>query len=73
MKDLESGKERPLTESPAEEIAPRISPDGSLVSYAIRAPGPGSRVEDIYSSRQKEGYPEALRRMWPALGLVPRQ
>ena len=42
MKDLESGKEKPLTESPAEEIAPRISPDGSLVSYAIRGTGTGS-------------------------------
>ena len=41
MKDLESGKEKPLTESPAEEIRPRISPDGSLVSYAIRHAGTG--------------------------------
>ena len=36
IKDLESGKEKPLTESPAEERVPRISPDGSWVSYGIR-------------------------------------
>jgi Tol biopolymer transport system component len=36
MKDLENGKDKPLTESPAKEIQPRISPDGSLVSYAIQ-------------------------------------
>ena len=36
MKDLENGKEKPLTASPAKEISPRISPDGSLVSYAIQ-------------------------------------
>jgi len=47
IKDLESGKEKPLTESPAEEIQPRISPDGTLVSYATRT-GPRPRVEDIY-------------------------
>jgi TolB protein len=32
IKDLENGKDKPLTASPADEIAPRISPDGSLVS-----------------------------------------
>jgi eukaryotic-like serine/threonine-protein kinase len=42
MKDLESGTEKPLTQSPDEEIAPRISPDGSLVSFARRA------TEDIF-------------------------
>jgi Tol biopolymer transport system component/DNA-binding winged helix-turn-helix (wHTH) protein len=36
MKDLGSGKESPLTESRANEIQPRMSPDGSLVSYAIQ-------------------------------------
>ena len=35
IKDLESGKEKPLTESAAEEGVPRISPDGSLVSYTM--------------------------------------
>jgi eukaryotic-like serine/threonine-protein kinase len=35
IKDLESGKEKPLTESPAEEYLPMISPDGSLVSFAM--------------------------------------
>ena len=60
MKDLESGKEKPLTESPAEEISPRISPDGSLVSYAIRATGTGSRVEDIYVIPAKGGLLQKL-------------
>ena len=45
MKDLEIGKERPLTDSPAVETSPRISPDGTLVSYSIVATrddkGPG--------------------------------
>ncbi len=35
IKDLESGKEKPLTESADEEIVPKISPDGSLVSYTM--------------------------------------
>ena len=56
MKDLESGKERPLTESPAKEISPRISPDGSLVSYAIRTTGPVSELKTSMSFRQKEGW-----------------
>jgi len=47
MKDLESGKESPLTESRANEISPRISPDGSLVSYAIRTRA-RPRVEEVY-------------------------
>jgi eukaryotic-like serine/threonine-protein kinase len=48
MKDLGTGKERPLTESPTEEIGPRISPDGRLVSYSSRAAGTGSLAENLY-------------------------
>ena len=55
MKDLESGKEKPLTDSPDQETAPRISPDGSLVSYAIRAAGTGSSAHDIYLLPTKGG------------------
>jgi len=47
IKDLESGKEKLLTESPAEELGPRISPDGSLVSYVIRTTVKGSLAEEI--------------------------
>ena len=36
MKDLESGKEKPLTNLLRKRVSPRISPDGSLVSYTIR-------------------------------------
>ena len=59
MKDLESGKEKRLTESPAEEGSPRISPDGSLVSYAIRTRA-GARVEDIYVIPAKGGLLQKL-------------
>ena len=75
MKDLESGKEKPLTESPAKEIPPRISPDGSLVSYAIRTPGPRKQyVEAIYVIPAKGGLLQKLcDGGGHALGLVPRQ
>jgi len=55
IKDLESGKERQLAESPAEETMPRISPDGSLVSYAVRSAGSESMAFDIYLVATKGG------------------
>jgi len=45
MKDLESGGERGLTESPAREAAPRISPDGSWVSFTVR---PGTNENKLF-------------------------
>ena len=59
MKDLESGKEKSLAASPAKELHPRISPDGSLVSYAIRT-NDRPRVEDIYVIPAKGGLLQKL-------------
>jgi Tol biopolymer transport system component/DNA-binding winged helix-turn-helix (wHTH) protein len=57
MKDLESGKEKPLTESADIEFSPRISPDGSLVGYASRGPmaQAGLGDDDIYVISAGEG------------------
>jgi len=60
MKDLESGKERPLTASPAKEISPRISPDGSLVSYASQTRAGGFEAIHIIPA-EKGGLPKKLR------------
>jgi eukaryotic-like serine/threonine-protein kinase len=58
VKDLESGKEKPSAESPVDETASRISPDGSFVSYAIPTPGTGSL--DIYVLPAKGGLLQKL-------------
>jgi Tol biopolymer transport system component len=60
MKDLETGKEKPLTESPAEEGLSKVSPDGSLVSYAMRARGTGSLVIDTYFLPARGGLTEKV-------------
>jgi eukaryotic-like serine/threonine-protein kinase len=53
LKDLATGKEKPLVASPAEERAARLSPDGSLVSYSSVAIGAES--SDIYIIPTKGG------------------
>jgi Tol biopolymer transport system component len=60
VKDLESGKEKRLTESPAEESSPSISPDGSLMGYLIRSTGSGSLAGDIYLLPTKGGLLQKL-------------
>jgi serine/threonine protein kinase len=60
IKNLESGKEKPLTESPAQEISPKISPDGSLVSYSIRVTGTSPLTDDIYVIPAKGGLLQKL-------------
>ena len=54
LKDLLTGKETPLTSSPASELYPKISPDGSVVAYEIRRP---ERKPEIFTVPASGGLP----------------
>jgi len=60
LKDLETGREKPIVASPAEEVAGRLSPDGTLLSYSIQTTRNGVLVVDTYLIPVRGGLPQKL-------------